>query len=252
MDLFLFKKFIGVFLMPLPVILICLITALICLWRKKYARANLFMIVGIVSFILVSFAPVPNTLLHSLERQYPQYDLSKKVNFIVVLGCSHINDRAVPITSQLSPCSLIRATEAIRILQYNPRAKILTSGNVGKQTFSNAYMNAQFLIAMGIPESRIIEVPLSKDTEEEAANLRDTLQNNQFALVTSASHMKRAMHLFQQQGLIPIAAPTEHLVRDSEDGDSGYLLPNSKNIYKFERWWYEWMGNTWVKIKSWF
>ncbi|MFA3790434.1 envelope biogenesis factor ElyC [Aliiglaciecola sp. SL4] len=252
MDLFLIKKFIGVFLMPLPMILICLFIAMICLWRKKYGRAKLFLSVGLLAFILVSFAPIPNTLLHSLERQYPQYDLSKKVNYIVVLGCAHVNDRAVPITSQLSPCSLIRATEAIRILQHNPSAKILTSGNVGRQTFSNAYMTAQFIIAMGVPANRVIEVPLSKDTEEEAANLKTTLQNRKFALVTSATHMKRAVYLFQQQGLTPIPAPTEHIVRDSEDGNTGYLIPTSKNIYKFERWWYEWMGNTWVKIKSWF
>ncbi|MBU2876146.1 MULTISPECIES: envelope biogenesis factor ElyC [Aliiglaciecola] len=252
MDLFLIKKFIGVFLMPLPIILLLLLIAIFYIWRKKYAKANVFLSAGVIGFILVSFAPLPNTLLHSLERQYPQYDLANKVEYIVVLGCGHVNDRAVPITSQLSPCSLIRATEAIRILQYNPQAKIVTSGNVGRQTFSNAYMNAQFLIAMGVPSNRIIEVSLSKDTEEEAANLRATLNNKAFALVTSASHMKRAVNLFEQQGLKPIAAPTEHLVRDSEDGDSGYLLPNAQNVYKFERWWYEWMGNTWVKVKSWF
>lgn len=252
MDLFVIKKFIGVFLMPLPIILFCLLAATFYLLRKKYRRATVLLCGGIVGLVLVSFAPLPSSVLHSLEREYPQYDLSRKVKYIVVLGCAHVSDSAVPITSQLSPCSLIRATEAIRILQHNPRATIITSGNVGRQTFSNAYMNAQFLIAMGIPQNRIIEVPLSKDTEEEATNLQATLNNQPFALVTSASHMKRAVYLFEQQGLKPIPAPTEHQIRDSEDGGSSYMLPNSKNIYNFERWWYEWMGNTWVKIKSWF
>lgn len=236
----------------MPIIIFFLLAACFFIWRKKYRKANIFLSVGVVGLLAVSFAPLPSNLLYSLERQHPQFDLSQKVKYIVVLGCSHVNDRAVPVTSQLSPCSLIRATEAIRILQYNPQASIITSGNVGRQTFSNAYMNAQFLIAMGIPKHRIIEVSLSQDTEEEAENLRATIADQPFALVTSASHMKRAVLLFEQQKLNPIPAPTEHLIRDSDDEGSGYFLPSSKNIYHFERWWYEWMGNTWVKIKSWF
>ncbi|GAA0857471.1 hypothetical protein GCM10009114_23410 [Aliiglaciecola litoralis] len=139
--------------------------------------------------------------------------------------------------------------EALRILQFNPQAKIVTSGNVGREAFSNAYMTKQLLIALGVSENRIIQVEKSKDTAEEAQNLRQTLDRKPFALVTSATHMKRAVTLFKQQGLEPTPAPTEHLVRESDYPNMGYYVLNAKSIYHFERWWYEWMGNTWVWFK---
>ncbi|MFT4941819.1 MAG: uncharacterized SAM-binding protein YcdF (DUF218 family), partial [Paraglaciecola sp.] len=81
-------------------------------------------------------------------------------------------------------------------------------------------------------------------------NIKAHLSGAKFALVTSASHMQRAMKLFQDQGLKPIAAPTEHLVRHTKSRPWQYMLPNSKNISKMERWWYEILGRTWLKLKA--
>ncbi|GAB5378891.1 MAG: envelope biogenesis factor ElyC [Aliiglaciecola sp.] len=250
MDFFLLKKFIGVFVMPIPIILVLMIVGLFFLFRQNYVKAKWSISFATLGLVVVSFSPLPNHLLYSLEREYPQYDLSKPVDYIVVLGCQHVNDRALPITSQLSPCSSVRAAEAIRILQFNPQAKIITSGHVGNQTFSNAHMTKQFITAMGVDSNRIIAVELSRDTGEEAQNLRKMLNGKPFALVTQATHMKRAVFLFEQAGLSPIAAPTHHFVRESDNPTLGAFFPDSQNIKKFERWWYEWLGNTYVWITS--
>lgn len=251
MDLFIIKKFIGELLMPLPLIMVTLVLSIFFMLRDQKRRSLLFASIATLSLVLVSYAPLPNALLKPLERQYSQFDLANKVNYIVVLGCQHVNDSAIPITAQVSPCSVIRSIEAMRILQFNPNAKIITSGNVGRQPYSNAYMNKQLLISLGVQSSRIIEVERSRDTQEEAQNLAKLVMAQPFALVTSASHMKRAMFLFKRQNLAPFPAPTEHLIRDSDSVGLGQYFPNSRNIKHSERWWYEWMGNTWVKFNAW-
>jgi uncharacterized SAM-binding protein YcdF (DUF218 family) len=66
-------------------------------------------------------------------------------------------------------------------------------------------------------------------------------------LTTSASHLPRAMKIFQKQGLNPIAAPCDYT--DSKqpklkwDSWCQWPLPNGKNIDHSERALYEWLGN---------
>ena len=236
--------------MPLPLVTILLILGLFLLYRKRIRSAAISITCATLLLMAFSLPMLPNLLLRSLEMSYPQFDMSKPVTKIVVLGCRHTNDRQLPITSQLAPCSVVRATEAIRIYQHNPTATIITSGNVGVEPFSNAYMTKQFLIAMGVPEHRIVEIEESKDTEEEAANLARLVKRDKFALVTSASHMKRAMALFNSHAQKPIAAPTLHFVKQSDSNEMSPIFPSADNLDKFERWWYEAMGNTWIWTKS--
>lgn len=252
MDFFVVKKVIGVLLMPLPMCMFMLIIGLSALILKRYSIGYGAISLFTLLFVLISTPFLPNRLLGGIEQQYPQFDMAVSVNTIVVLGCSHTNDARLPITSQIHHCSLARINEAVRIWMSNKQAKIITSGAAFSQPFSQAEMNKKMLMVLGVDESAIIEVNLSKDTEDEANNLAQLLDSTSFALVTSASHIPRAMRLFEGQGLTPIAAPTEHLVRESTAVTFFTVMPSSKNIKKMERWWYETLGQTWLTIKSWF
>ena len=252
MNFFMFKKFVGAVFMPLPMTVLLLIIALICFARHKSRAGFLFGISALCLLLLSSTPPLPNFLLHQTEHSYAQFDRSESIDRIVVLGCGHVNDGALPITSQLHPCSLGRVVEAARLARLNPRAKIITSGMAIDQTFTNAEMNKRMLIALGVDDSRITAVTKSLDTEEEAVNLSPQLKGHRVALVTSASHMARAMRLFEQQHIYPIAAPTDHLVKQDERGHLLSLVPASANIQKSERWWYETLGQSWLTIKAWF
>ncbi len=250
MDFFLFKKFVGVFFMPLPVLIVLLLIGLYCIVTQRRKSAILFTATAIGLLFMVSLPSIPNSLLRTLEHQYPQYDRARKVDYIVVLGCNHVNDRSLPITSQIHPCSVIRDTEAVRIWRMNPQALIVTSGNAGREPYSNAYMNKQLLVALGVPSQQIHALEKAKDTEQEAKALAPLLKDKSFVIVTSASHLARAIPLFEAQGLSPIAAPTEHLVRLSDQSSLADFAPAASNIQKFERWWYEAMGRTWQWIRS--
>jgi len=236
--------------MPVPLVIIILMLGLFLLYRKRGRSGSFTVLLATLLLVVFSFPMLPNALLRPLELTYPQFDMSTSVTKIVVLGCRHVNDRQLPITSQLAPCSVVRATEAIRIYQRNPNAIIITSGSVGNEPFSNAYMTKQLIIAMGVPAVNIIEVEKSRDTEEEAMNLAKLVKREKFALVTSASHMKRAMTLFTTQNLYPVAAPTMHFAKQSDSDVLAPIYPSADNLDKLERWWYEAMGNAWVWFKS--
>ena len=67
----------------------------------------------------------------------------------------------------------------------------------------------------GVPREQIITLDLPKDTEEEAAAVKQAIGDAPFLLVTSASHLPRAMIFFQQEGLNPLPAPANQLAIDS-------------------------------------
>lgn len=250
MDFFLVKKAVGALMMPLPLCMLLLVLCLLAILQQRRTLGLFFCTSSILLFIGISTPFLPDRLLRATEHAYPKFDLSQRVNKIVILGCGHVNDPHLPITSQLYPCSIARINEALRIHQQHPNTLLITSGGTLHNTISNAQMNKRLLLALGVKEQKILSIESSRDTEDEASNLAPYLQGEKFVLVTSASHMLRAMSLFEAQGLQPIAAPTDHLVRGRIDNPWQYILPYSKNISKMERWWYEVLGRTWLQLKA--
>lgn len=252
MDFFLLKKTIGALLMPMPILLLALIATVVAILLKKERMVKVGASFSLLFFLLISTPFLPDYLLKKIESQYPQWDMSQSVDNIVVLGCAHTNYGPLPLSSQLHTCSMIRLAEAMKIYQQNPTATIITSGAKFNQPFSNAEMQKRMLMELGIPEDHIKSYGESRDTEDEAQRLSPVLKQSRFALVTSASHMPRAMRLFQQYGSQPHAAPTDHKVRAKDVSEKRHFLPHSKNIKKMERWWYETLGQTWLSVKAWF
>ena len=76
----------------------------------------------------------------------------------------------------------------------------------------------------------------------------ELLKNEPFILVTSASHMTRALNFFKQEGLHPIPAPTNHLANGKylnyTDFFSATALKKSHII------WHEYLGLIWQKLKG--
>ncbi|WP_438863809.1 ElyC/SanA/YdcF family protein [Neptunicella sp.] len=251
MEIFTLKKIASMLLMPLPLIVTLLLISWICIYWHRHKLAYALQAFAVITLLTTSTSWLPNYLLGNLEQQYHQFDLATPVDKIVVMGCGHTNDGRLPITSQVKPCSLYRLIEGMRIQQANPGSILITSG-YSEEPFSNAEMMKKLAVSLGADPSRIQLQNNSRDTEEEVLKLKPMLGQQPFAMVSSASHMQRAMHLFQQQGLHPIAAPTEHLVKYSDAVEPSWWseLPHSTNIYKFERYWYEAMGQLWLFLRG--
>ena len=200
---FVIKKIAGHLLYPLSAVVLLLVVGTILLWRKRTRRLGRWLVtVACVLTVLLSIGPVAGWMLQVLEWQHPPLTqpVEGDCRFVVVLGGAHKMDSRLAATSKLNPVTLARLVEGIRQLRRLPDAKLIVSGGAVFGITPNAEILAEAALDLGVEESRIIVDGRSKITYEEAVNLTEHLGTEPFVLVTSASHMVRAMCLFRKQG----------------------------------------------------
>lgn len=243
MDLFLLKKIITVFIMPINIVLLLLIFALV-MHDKNPSKSMKSLLAAIVILLISAFPPFSDSVMTAIENNYPSYVKTEaSVDYIVVLGCDHNTNAELPVTSQLATCSLQRMVEALRIYQLHPEARIITSGYGGHNPISNAETVKQSLVLLGVPAQKIITENFPKDTEEEAELIAPRVQGTNVVLVTNADHMPRSINYFQAQGIYPIAAPAGYWVRNPDTSKSWtHYLPSSKKLQQSTIAWYESLG----------
>lgn len=73
----------------------------------------------------------------------------------------------------------------------------------------------QFMMDLGVPAAAVLTEERSRNTRENAEMSARLLRERgiqKVLLVTSALHMRRAVHLFEQQGLVVHPVATDHEV----------------------------------------
>lgn len=251
MDLFILKKIITLFIMPINLVFILLLIAAIY-FKIKPKVSFKYLLSAILLLLLSSMPIVSDSLMVSIENNYePFTQSSAPVDYIVVLGNGHYSNDNLPVTSQLQVASLQRLVETLRVYTLHPEARIITSGDGGNDLVSNAEKMKESLIMLGIAEQKIFTENFPKDTEEEAQLISPRVQGSSVVLITNASHMPRSMKYFQLQGVYPIAAPTGYWVTktDSKHTWKSYI-PSSKKLQQTTVAWYESLGRLvqWSKI----
>lgn len=243
--MFFIKKIVSAFLMPLPIGLILLFIGVFFLLFNSYKKGRFFVIISFVWLALFSNAYISNSLLYPLEQNHKALLTIPKVNYVLVLGGGHKTNNNLSITSQVNTISVNRLAEGIRIYKKLENAKLIVSGYSGlNDKTPHAFMQKKLAISLGVKKEDILTMPNPKDTAQEALAVKEIVKNKKFILVTSASHMTRAMLLFKKQNLKVIAAPTGHLF------DKKFLKFNAKNLYKSKIAFHEYLGIVWGKIKG--
>lgn len=245
--MFFLKKFIASFLLPLPIALFLFALGIYFLFKNSYTKAKVVLFIALSWIAFFSFQPVANSILKPLEEAHSPLLRTPEVKYIVVLGNGHISDEGLSITSQVNMVAQNRLNEGIKHYRTLDKAKLIVSGYGGYDKNSHAFMQQILAMSLGVPRSDILRSEKARDTREEALYLKKTLEDKPFILVTSASHMKRAMLLFQKAGLNPIAAPTNHLAHETK-GFSSYF--SSGNLYKVEVAVHEYLGLAWARLKG--
>ena len=244
---FLLKKFISFFVEPLGLILTLLAVGIYYFYAKNENRAEKFFLASLFLLFLFSYPPFANYLIKGLESQYPKYNYSENVKYIHVLGNGHNADTAQPLSSRISDGGIKRDIEGIIIHSHIPNSKIIFTGYEGKTNISNAQMNAALAEELNVSRSSLLINPLPKDTKEEALFTKTVVGDEPFVLVTSASHMPRAMMLFESLGMHPIAAPTAYYTSEFR----GYLrAPTARAFYLSTIAIHEYIGIAWEKLKA--
>lgn len=116
-------------------------------------------------------------------------------------------------------------------------------------------------ISQGVPEAAIQVTGKVMNTADEAAAVAALLPRLRTAagvkpgtvlLVTSAFHMPRAQHLFEQAGLEVLPYPVDFKARTYQPFEAMNLLPKAEAWHRTETAWRELLGRSYYTMRSFF
>ena len=227
-------------------------------WRGRRNWGQGCVVLGIVLVLALSSPLVGNALLGALEDEFAieRASASSSVDAIVVLG--GVTVPPVPpriaveaeggIDRLLHGLRLYRAGKA-PVLVFSGGALTLLTGS----TLSEAEQLLQLAVECGVDSAAVILEDRSRNTHENALYVQRILSERgmqRVLLVTSASHMRRAVAAFQAQGVEVIPAPTD--VRVTDRGFSPlWLVPTANGLEKSSIAIKEYMGWWFYRLRGW-
>jgi uncharacterized SAM-binding protein YcdF (DUF218 family) len=230
------KKILTILIFPISLF------EIICFWfiyhliRNTVTRKiKIIFISSFVFFIIITMQPFSSIFINSLENDYECLLDSNKIKsaeYIIILGGGYSDDANMPASSQLSLSSTARLVEGMRLKKINPSAKIIFSGGTQfneNNTQANLLYNAYLSLVNDTGKNILSEQ--AHNTKSEADEAYKIIGKRKLILVTTASHMPRAVYLFNKMGCNVIAAPCDFTVKNLEYYPS---FPNGMSIKQTE------------------
>jgi len=249
-----FTKILAALLAPLSLVLISIAVGVALRVLHLRKAGNSMMILGLVLFLVFSSEPISRGLLLPLESRYePIRDFSElqHVRWVLVLGSGASDIADHPATIRLSGVAGLRLIEGLRVYRALPDSTLILSGGSVFGNAPSATVMSRAAVDMGADPERLRIHPNPRNTHEEARLIYEAIGDEPFILVTSASHMPRAMALARKAGTNPIPAPTAlRTVSASSPKDPAFYLPSAKALEMTERSFHEYMGLAWAKLRG--
>lgn len=215
------------------------------LFKNQLLKAKLLLSFPFLLLLFFAHPFVANHLTLQLEKQHKIYQNDTPVGYIHILGNAHNKNPLIPKSSRLSDASTKRVLEAVMIYKkMDKKPKLIFTGYAGiNNDISNAKMMADFANQLGVKNVDMIINGVPKDTKEEADFSKTIVKNKPFLLVTSATHMPRAIQLFKRIGLNAIPVPTDF---KGKSNNIGFLSqPSIYNLQKSQNAMHEFLGIAW-------
>jgi len=245
--MFILKKLISGFFLPLSLVIALL---LVGTFLNRGRRKVLF--TGIAMIYLFSSGPFSYLMLRPIVSRYEPVStaaLHQEVRWIVVLGGGAREGTALTPEDCLEESSLKRVMEGVRLARLLPGARLILSGGNYRGGTPEASVLEEVVFDQGLAPERIVLDTISWDTQDQALALRDRLGHGPFYLVTSASHMPRAMRMFERVGAQPLAAPTDfRAVRGPLQIMDIY--PRAEALADTENAFHEYLGMVWSMVRG--
>lgn len=215
---FVLSKVLWILSAPGHLLLLAGITGAVGLFvpRPWIRRASRWLL-AFVFFCLSALALLPSGIwLDPLENRFRAPDrLPLEVDGVVVLGgalsVQRSHERGRPELTEAGD----RLTALIELARRYPQAKLLFTGGsaaLSKQPLREADLIADFLGRLGMGSDRLILERDSRNTHENVVfskALADPADGQVWLLVTSASHMPRAVGVFRRYGWPVVAYPVD-------------------------------------------
>ncbi len=204
---------------------------------KIFFILHLFLWLALLLVVVIAYTPL---IFHILMPLAVKEEI-KDADLIVVLGGGIDKGRYLTLVSSHR---LVKGAQ----LYFEGRAnKILVSGGIsGKANVPEAAVMAQEARRLKIPAGDILLEKRARDTHDQAMEVKkmsDSLQLKTILLVTSFSHMKRALMAFENLGFKIYPAPADPYERYT-DNPMGRLCLFPKLVHEYG-------GIVYYKIRGW-
>jgi len=175
---------------------------------------------------------------------------------IVVLGGGKREEKGFPELLLLSDSASGRLAEGLRLYHLSQDGTLLFSGGTVWGGKPVSEVMAESAVSLGVLRSKVAALTKARATDEEVLEIRDYLQNSasgsagRIVLVTSASHLPRAMYLFERAGIKPIPAPADFQSLPPGGVSPDRFFPSGQALKTSERAIHEYLGILWILLKK--
>ena len=217
--MFYIQKFVESLLLPSNLIGFLAVLGIVALILQRPRFGQGAFILSAFLLIIGGWAPLGPAALMVLENRFPQPQLVEPVTGIIMLGGS-VNTHITAVRGQTALNEAgERVTTMAELGRKFPQARVLISSgaNVGHalqaQPITEAEIVRGMLVDLGVEASRIEIEGQSRDTRENAEKsiaLANPQPGQTWVLVTSASHMPRAVASFRAVGFPVVPYPVDY------------------------------------------
>jgi uncharacterized SAM-binding protein YcdF (DUF218 family) len=214
---FVLSKILRYLLYPVPLGCLALL-GIVLFYHRRWARKALLAV--LVLFYGLSVPYTANQVMHWLE--VPRVDaktLRPPYDAVIVLsGMLHVQSAQQGYIEFTEAADRILA--GILFVQQGLGKTLLMSGGSGDlfdQRTSGARLLKVFALQLGLSDDQLLVEAHSRNTYENAmytANMLRAHQLHHTLLITSASHMRRAVAVFHRQGIFPDIYPVDYRATD--------------------------------------
>ena len=244
---FYLSKIIWLLLNPFNVfIFFTILTIFLYLVSFKKISIIIFLINSLFLFF-ISFFPIGSYLIYQIEKEYHLNTvIPKKLDGILILGGA-TNPLMFKEFNQISVNgSAERLIESVNLIKKFKNSKVVFSGGSGimnRPDLDHSQVAELFYKKMGLENNRIIFENNSRNTYENiifSKEIANPQKGQNWLLITSASHMKRAILIGQKHDwqLIPYAVDFKTLKKFKFMPSLNLL----SNLNAFQQGSHEWLG----------
>jgi uncharacterized SAM-binding protein YcdF (DUF218 family) len=244
---------------PLLIVTLCGAAALWSWARPQSPRPRRLLLAVVGLFWFLSCPLGARLLIWTLDDGYRQVrgrDDAQGAEAVVVLGGGAATFSVGGVThGQLSSNSVLRALEAVKVYQaLGARLVVASAGrpNPDRLLEPESEMLRRVMVGAGVPADRILLETRSTNTREQAVELGPLLRAHgigSFVVVTSPTHMRRALRTFWKEGLQAIPSPAP--MRSDVARVGPFFLPNSQSLFESDTAVYDYAALLYYWSRGW-
>lgn len=216
------------------------------LWLRRPIWGHRLVVAGLGFYALVLLFPLNTLALLPLEDRFPRPDEASRVDGIVTLSGAIeprlSADRGIATLEDAAE----RMTETVALALRYPRARVVFTGansDIMEGGPSEADWARPLFLSLGLAPERLTFERLSRNTFENALRTWELVRpapEEHWLLVTSASHMPRAIGVFRRIGWNVEAWPTAY--RSGHSLRSWMAPTMSERLGSLDAAVHEWLG----------